>query len=77
MERSLLKLLKSEAIVMEEKKNAFEAKLKRLGEITEKMENEVLPLDENLALYEEGKKLIKELREELEKAEATIKELQK
>ena len=55
----------------------FEAKLKRLGEITEKMENEVLPLDESLALYEEGKKLIKELRSELEKAEAAIKELQK
>ena len=55
----------------------FEAKLKRLGEITEKMENEVLPLEENLALYEEGKKLIKELKEELEKAEAAIKELQK
>lgn len=55
----------------------FEAKLKRLGEITEKMENEVLPLDSSLALYEEGKKLIKELREELQKAENAIKELQK
>lgn len=55
----------------------FEAKLKRLGEITEKMENEVLPLDESLALYEEGKKLIKELRSELEKAETAIKEFQK
>ena len=62
---------------MEEKKIDFEAKLKRLGEITEKMENEVLPLNESLALYEEGKKIIKELREELTKAEDAIKELQK
>ena len=55
----------------------FEAKLKRLEEITDKMENEVLPLDESLKLYEEGKKLIKELREELLKAEEAIKALQK
>lgn len=55
----------------------FEAKLKRLEEITDKMENEVLSLDDSLKLYEEGKKLISELREELLKAEEAIKALQK
>ena len=55
----------------------FEAKLKRLEEITDKMENEVLSLDDSLKLYEEGKKLITELREELLKAEEAIKALQK
>ena len=55
----------------------FEAKLKRLEEITDKMENEVLSLDDSLKLYEEGKKLIKELRDELLKAEEAIKALQK
>ena len=56
---------------------SFEAKLKRLEEITDKMENEVLSLDDSLKLYEEGKKLISTLREELLKAEEAIKALQK
>ena len=56
---------------------SFEAKLKRLEEITDKLENEVLSLDDSLKLYEEGKKLISTLREELLKAEEAIKALQK
>ena len=76
MARSKQELSRNE-VIMSEKKIDFEAKLKRLGEITEKMENEVLPLNESLALYEEGKKLIKELHDELQKADDAIKELQK
>ena len=48
---------------------SFEEKLKRLEEVTEKIEGEDLPLQEVLALYEEGKKLAMELQKELKEAE--------
>ena len=40
---------------MAEVKNNFEKSLKRLEEIVNKIENETLPLEESLKLYEEGK----------------------
>jgi exodeoxyribonuclease VII small subunit len=54
----------------EKKELSFEEKLARLNEIVEKVENETLPLEESLKLYEEGNALIKEL-------EATLKDAQK
>lgn len=47
--------------------------MKRLGEIVEKIEGEVLPLEETIALYEEGQKLVKSLSKELSDAEEKVK----
>ena len=57
----------------EETKLTFEQRLKRLNEIVVKIEGEVLPLEEAMALYEEGQKLIKELSLELSMAEEKVK----
>ena len=57
----------------EETKPTFEQRLKRLNEIVTKIEGEVLPLEEAMALYEEGQKLIKELSLELSMAEEKVK----
>ena len=53
----------------------FEEKLARLEEISNKLENEVLPLEESLKLYEEGKALIKELSDFIDNAEKNIKKV--
>ncbi|MCQ2742149.1 MAG: exodeoxyribonuclease VII small subunit [Bacilli bacterium] len=57
---------------MAEKDNSFETKLQRLDEIVDQIENETLPLEKSIALYEEGQKLIKELEKELKDAEEKI-----
>ena len=54
----------------------FEQSLKRLDEIVLKLENETLPLEENLKLYEEAKGLISLLEKQLHEAEEKVKELQ-
>ncbi len=59
---------------MEEKMN-FEAKMNRLNEIVENVENSTLSLEDSLKLYEEGMKLIKELTTTLDEAEDRIKKL--
>ena len=59
---------------MEEKKT-FEEKLSRLNEIVSKIEGEPLMLEESIALYQEGKKLIEALQSELQEAEKRIGEL--
>lgn len=60
---------------MPETKIDFEKSLKRLDEIVNKIENETLPLEECLKLYEEGKKLIAELETTLKEAEAKIEKV--
>ena len=60
---------------MNEKKIEFEKELKRLEEIVTKIQDESLPLDESVKLYEEGNKIIVTLREELAKAEAKIENI--
>jgi len=55
----------------------FEAALKRLEEIADKLERGDIPLEDSLKLYEEGQKLINLCREKLSKAEAKVKELVK
>jgi len=62
---------------MAEKKINFEESLKRLDEIVNKIENETLPLEETLKLYEEGKKIINSLNGALKEAEKKIDELSK
>ena len=57
----------------EQEKQSFEQRLKRLNEIVAKIEGEVLPLEETMALYEEGQTLIKSLSQELAEAEEKVK----
>jgi len=56
----------------QEKELTFEQKLNKLNEIVSKVENELLPLDEAMKLYEEGNLLIKDLQKQLNEAEAKI-----
>ena len=60
---------------MSEKKIDFEKELKRLEEIVNKIQDESLPLDESVKLYEEGNKIIAVLKEELAKAEEKIENI--
>ena len=53
----------------------FEAAMERLEEIVERMEGEALELDEALALYEEGVRLLRATQGVLERSEARIHEL--
>lgn len=55
----------------------YEEKLARLTEIVDKIEHEVLPLQQTMDLYVEGKKLTEELGLELQKAEELLKETTK
>ena len=60
---------------MAEEKIVFEEKLKRLNEIVSLIENEDLPLDESIKLYEEGTELIALLNKVLVKAEEKIEKV--
>jgi exodeoxyribonuclease VII small subunit len=55
----------------------FEAKLTRLEDIVRTLDEGASPLDEMLALYEEGMTLTKECSEVLSAAEQKVTELQK
>ncbi|MEM3396066.1 MAG: exodeoxyribonuclease VII small subunit [Thermoplasmata archaeon] len=59
---------------METGKN-FEEKLKRVEEIIAKIQKREVSLDEMLAYFEEGTKLLSECREELTRVENRIKYL--
>lgn len=50
----------------------FEEKMKRLNEIIELINNSELSLEETINFYEEGKKLIIELKSEIKNAEQRI-----
>ena len=54
------------------KQLSFEQALERLEKIVERLENEELTIEESLRLFEEGVKLARFLREELEKAEKKV-----
>lgn len=58
-----------------EEKMEFEEKMQRLEDIVGKLNQGSIPLKESVALYEEGAKLLKELNEELDMAEKTVKVL--
>ena len=55
----------------------FEENFSRLEKILEKLENEDVPLDETLKLYEEGLTLTKLCSDKLTNAELRIKEINK
>ncbi len=61
---------------MAEKKVTFEDAMKRLDKITEELSREGVSLEEALALYEEGVKLVRECNKKLEDTERKIKILQ-
>ncbi len=53
----------------------FETSLKKLEEIVQRLENEQVPLEESLRLFEEGKKLARACETELQQAENRIRQL--
>ena len=57
----------------EKKKLSFEENIEKLEEILSKLEDEKLPLDMSVKLYEEGMKLVSTCNRELEDAERKIK----
>ena len=60
---------------MAEKKLTFEQAMARLEEIVARLEAGEQTLDQSLALYEEGAKLMKQCASALDKAEQKVKKL--
>ncbi len=60
---------------MAEKKLTFEQAMARLEEIVAQMEAGEQPLDQSLALYEEGARLMKQCAAMLDKAEQKVTKL--
>lgn len=61
---------------MKQNQPNFEAALARLSEIVKMLESGQAPLEESLALYEEGVGLVRLCNEKLDGAEKKIKALQ-
>jgi exodeoxyribonuclease VII small subunit len=60
---------------METNKIDFETQLARLDVIVKTMETKTLPLDESLALFDEGISIIKRLEASLSVAEAKVTQI--
>ena len=60
---------------MSGKKIDFEKELNRLKEIVSLIQQKDISLDESLKLYEEGKKIVEALNEELKLAEAKVEQV--
>ena len=60
---------------MSEERIDFEKEMKKLDEIVEKISSQNLPLDECLALYQEGQKIIKSLETALEEAKDKVEKV--
>jgi exodeoxyribonuclease VII small subunit len=60
---------------MNEKAGTFEASIQRLSEIVASLEKGDLPLEESLALFEEGVKLSRASQERLDSAQKRVEEL--
>ncbi|MDD3035883.1 MAG: exodeoxyribonuclease VII small subunit [Bacilli bacterium] len=58
-----------------EKEVNFEKQLARLEEIVATIESKTLPLDASIALYQEGKEIIKTLESSLKEAESKIADI--
>ena len=58
-----------------EDKIDFEKQLERLKEIVNTIQDETLPLDESIKLYEEGNKIIASLNELLKLAEDKVEKI--
>ena len=59
----------------EKKKQTFEQALQRLDDIVSALERGEAPLEESLALFEEGSKLMKQCTDMLNKAERKVTKL--
>lgn len=59
---------------MSDEQNGFEAKMARLKEIVTKLEQQDLPLEEGVALFQEGSKLARECRSHLREAEHRVRQ---
>ena len=57
------------------KKNNLESTINRLKEISDKIENDNLNIDESINLFEEGMKLTKDCRDILENAELKVQKI--
>ena len=60
---------------MPEEKIDFEKEMKRLDESANKISSQDLPLDECLALYQEGQKIIKNLEKALAEAAEKVEKV--
>lgn len=60
---------------MPEEKIDFEKEMKRLDEIANRISSQDLPLDECLALYQEGQKIIKNLEKALAEAAEKVEKV--
>lgn len=60
---------------MSEKKKTFEESMSRLETIVNDLEQNEKPLDETIALFEEGLKLVKNCDDQLKKFEKQIDEI--
>ena len=60
---------------MAKKEQSFEKQMAKLEEIREELESSDLPLDKAIKLYEEGSKVLKICRDQLDKYEQRIEEL--
>lgn len=60
---------------MEEKAINFEEELNRLKQIVSDIQQKDLSIDESLALYEEGQKIIEVLSQELKNAESKVEKI--
>ena len=61
--------------VIEAGEPGFEAVMDRLGQIVDRIEGEPLELDESLALFEEGVRLLRRAGSTLDQAEERIRQL--
>ena len=62
---------------MPAKKKSFEESMARLEEIVSRLEKGEVPLDESIALFEEGTKLAAECGKKLDQAEQAVVRLTK
>ncbi len=59
---------------MNDEQNGFEAKMARLKEIVAKLEQQDLPLEEGVALFQEGSRLARQCRTHLRDAEHRVRQ---
>ena len=62
---------------MAEKEINFEEELNRLKQIVNEIQQKDISIDQSLALYEEGRKIISLLSKELENAESKVEKIVK
>lgn len=60
-----------------DKENSFEKSMERLNELVALLEKNETPLDESIACFEEGLKLVQELEEKLKGYENKVNDLMK